>query len=66
MFNSFGNLEVDDEAAILFVDFASGASLQISGTAQVQWTSPGSPGDDGEVKRTVSFSVESVVRMGLQ
>lgn len=65
MFNSFGNLAVDDEAALLFVDFASGASVQLSGTAQVQWTAPGSPGDDGGVGRRVVVTVKSVVALGL-
>lgn len=61
MFNSFGNLAVDDEAALLFLDFATGATLHLSGTAQVQWTSPGADGDDGGVGRRVLFSVDSVV-----
>jgi uncharacterized protein len=61
MFNSFGNLAVDDEAALLFVDVATGASLQLSGTAQVEWTTPGADGDDGGVGRRVAFSVGSVV-----
>jgi predicted pyridoxine 5'-phosphate oxidase superfamily flavin-nucleotide-binding protein len=61
MFNSFGNLAVDDEAALLFVDFVAGTSLQLSGTAQVEWTSPGAAGDDGGVGRRVAFSVGSVV-----
>jgi predicted pyridoxine 5'-phosphate oxidase superfamily flavin-nucleotide-binding protein len=64
MFNSFGNLAVDDEAALLFVDFATGASLQLSGTAQVEWTSPGADGDDGGVGRRVAFTVGSVVALG--
>jgi predicted pyridoxine 5'-phosphate oxidase superfamily flavin-nucleotide-binding protein len=61
MFNSFGNLMVDDEAALLFIDFADGATLHVSGTAQVRWTSPGADGDDGGVGRRVEFSVTSVV-----
>ncbi|WP_096285741.1 pyridoxamine 5'-phosphate oxidase family protein [Mycobacterium ahvazicum] len=61
MFNSFGNLAVDDEAALLFVDVATGASLQLSGTAQVEWTRPGAEGDDGGVGRRVAFTVGSVV-----
>jgi uncharacterized protein len=64
MFNSFGNLAIDDEAALLFVDFASGGTLHVSGTAQVQWTSPGVEGDDGGVGRRVEFSVRSVVASG--
>ncbi|ORV45851.1 pyridoxamine 5'-phosphate oxidase family protein [Mycobacterium conspicuum] len=61
MFNSFGNLAVDDEAALLFVDFATGATLQISGTAEVQWSARAASGDDGGVGRHVTFSVDSVV-----
>jgi uncharacterized protein len=65
LFNSFGNLAVDDEAALLFIDFLSGATLHISGTAQVQWTHPGVAGDDGGVGRHVAFSVDSVVALGV-
>jgi hypothetical protein len=61
MFNSFGNLAVNDEAALLFIDFATGASLHVSGTAQVQWTTPGAAGDDGGVGRRVAFAVSDVV-----
>ena len=64
MFNSFGNLAVDDEAALLFVDVTTGASLQLSGTAKVEWTSPGADGDDGGVGRRVVFTVGSVVASG--
>ncbi|MBV8789393.1 MAG: pyridoxamine 5'-phosphate oxidase family protein [Mycobacterium sp.] len=63
MFNSLGNLAVDDEAALLFVDFVTGASLHLSGTAQVRWTAPGAAGDDGGVGRSVAFSVEAVVAL---
>jgi predicted pyridoxine 5'-phosphate oxidase superfamily flavin-nucleotide-binding protein len=64
MFNSFGNLAVDDEAALLFTDFTTGATLQVSGTAEVQWTTPGAVGDDGGVGRRVAFSVGAVVALG--
>ncbi|GAA4536264.1 pyridoxamine 5'-phosphate oxidase family protein [Mycobacterium paraffinicum] len=62
MFNSFGNLAVDDEAALLFLDFETGATLHITGTAQVRWTTPGGPGDDGGVGRNVAFAVHAVAR----
>jgi hypothetical protein len=62
MFNSFGNLAVDDEAALLFIDFASGAALHVTGTAQVRWTDPGASGDEGGVGRRVAFSVGAVSR----
>jgi predicted pyridoxine 5'-phosphate oxidase superfamily flavin-nucleotide-binding protein len=64
MFNSFGNLAVDDEAALLFIDFVNGASVHLSGTARVEWTSPDADGDDGGVGRRVAFSVDSVVALG--
>ena len=37
MFNSLGNLEVDPTAALLFIDFPSGCTLQLSGSAYVKW-----------------------------
>jgi uncharacterized protein len=64
MFNSFGNLAVDDEAALLFIDFATGAALHLSGIARVQWTTPGAAGDDGGVGRRVAFTVGEVVLLG--
>jgi uncharacterized protein len=64
MFNSFGNLAVDDKAALLFIDFVTGATLHLSGSAQVQWTHPGAAGDDGGVGRHVAFSIDSVVALG--
>ena len=64
MFNSFGNLAVDDEAALLFIDFLTGATLHISGSAQVQWTHPGVASDGGGVGRHVAFSIDSVVALG--
>jgi predicted pyridoxine 5'-phosphate oxidase superfamily flavin-nucleotide-binding protein len=64
MFNSFGNLAVDDEAAVLFVDFATGATLHVSGSARVQWTPLSAAGDDGGVGRRVAFSIDEVVALG--
>ncbi|MET0900650.1 MAG: pyridoxamine 5'-phosphate oxidase family protein [Mycobacterium sp.] len=64
MFNSFGNLAVDDEAALLFTDFTTGATVQMSGAARLQWTQPGEPGDDGGVGRRVEFAATAVVTRG--
>ncbi|MYS23694.1 hypothetical protein GA0115240_15513 [Streptomyces sp. DvalAA-14] len=61
MFNSFGNLAVDPEAALLFFDFRDGRTVQLSGTAEVRWGAPGSPGDDGGTGRRVVFTVQHVV-----
>jgi hypothetical protein len=61
MFNSLGNLAVDDSAALLFVDFVTGRALQLSGTAVVEWTDPGTAGDDGGTGRRVRVRPEAVV-----
>lgn len=55
MFNSLGNIAVDPAAAVLFIDFATGATVAISGTAAVVW-----PDDDG-TDRGVVFTAEAVV-----
>ncbi|HTY28298.1 MAG TPA: pyridoxamine 5'-phosphate oxidase family protein, partial [Mycobacterium sp.] len=61
MFNSLGNLAVDDAAALLFLDFTGGTALHLSGTAVVEWTDPGMAGDDGGTGRRVRFTPEEVV-----
>jgi hypothetical protein len=61
MFNSLGNLAIDDTAALLFVDFITGRTVHLSGTAAVGWTTPGSAGDDGNTGRRVRFAVRDVV-----
>ena len=58
MFNSFGNLTVNPEAALLFIDFRAGVTLHLSGTASVEWGQPGAPGDDGRTGRRVRFDLE--------
>jgi predicted pyridoxine 5'-phosphate oxidase superfamily flavin-nucleotide-binding protein len=61
MFNSFGNLAVNPEAALLFIDFAAGGTLHLSGTASVEWSQPGRPGDDGRTGRRGRFTLERLV-----
>ncbi len=58
MFNSFGNLEIDPTAALLFVDFESGRTLALSGRAVVDWEKSAAGGDTG---RSVRFTIERVV-----
>ncbi|HEY3604988.1 MAG TPA: pyridoxamine 5'-phosphate oxidase family protein, partial [Sporichthyaceae bacterium] len=65
MFNSFGNLVENPEAALLFVDFATGRALHISGTAELEWSAPGGPGDDGGTGRRVRVRPERVVEVDL-
>jgi uncharacterized protein len=60
MFNSFGNLSVDPTAALLFLDFRRGTTLQLSGTAAVRWDDPAA-GDDVHTGRRVEFAPQQVV-----
>ncbi|WP_406344492.1 pyridoxamine 5'-phosphate oxidase family protein [Streptomyces sp. NBC_00648] len=53
MFLTLGNLEADPRAGLLFVDWADGTTLQLSGTARTVFAA-------GE--RTVRFAVERAVR----
>jgi predicted pyridoxine 5'-phosphate oxidase superfamily flavin-nucleotide-binding protein len=62
MFNSFGNIAVDPTASLLFVDFKDGTTLHLSGTAAIEWTAPGVPGDDGHTGRRVRFTPKRVVQ----
>jgi predicted pyridoxine 5'-phosphate oxidase superfamily flavin-nucleotide-binding protein len=57
MFNSFGNLFVDPTAALLFVDFTRGATLQLSGTASLHWGGA----SDG---RRVLFTPDELLAIG--
>jgi predicted pyridoxine 5'-phosphate oxidase superfamily flavin-nucleotide-binding protein len=56
MFNSLGNIIIEPAAALLFLDFTARRALQVSGTAVVEWVSPGSPGDDGGTGRRVRLT----------
>lgn len=60
IFNSFGNLFVDPSAALLFVDFGSGSTLQLSGTAEVRWDLD-SVDDDAPTGRRVVFVPQAVL-----
>lgn len=61
MFNSLGNISVDPSAALLFVDFSTGARLHLSGTAELEWLTPGAPGDDGGTGRRIHFHPTVIV-----
>jgi predicted pyridoxine 5'-phosphate oxidase superfamily flavin-nucleotide-binding protein len=61
MFNSLGNLAVSPETALLFADFTTGVTLQLSGTARIEWGEAGRPGDDGHSGRIVRFELDQLV-----
>nr|WP_255426954.1 pyridoxamine 5'-phosphate oxidase family protein [Pseudonocardia sp. C8] len=62
LFNSMGNIAVNPEASLLFIDFHEGTSLQFSGEAYLDWHPPGVPGDDSGTGRRVRFLPLEVVR----
>jgi predicted pyridoxine 5'-phosphate oxidase superfamily flavin-nucleotide-binding protein len=59
MFNTLGNLSADPTAALLFVDFATGAALHLSGRAEIDWSAKASTEFAG-VERVLRFHVERV------
>jgi hypothetical protein len=61
LFNSFGNLAVNPEAALLFPDFGTGRTLYLSGTAEVEWDAAARPGDDGSTGRRAVFTPQRLV-----
>jgi hypothetical protein len=61
-FNSLGNIASYPRAGLLVPDFASGAALQISGTARVLWDDPGLAAFPG-AERLVAIDVERVLEL---
>ena len=53
MFQTLGNIASDDRAGLLVIDFDSGSTLQLSGTARIVW----------QPERRVEFRVERVVEV---
>lgn len=60
MFNTLGNLELQPEAGLLFVDFERGATLQVTGTASGTWA-PGDLARFHGARRVVAFDVQDVL-----
>jgi predicted pyridoxine 5'-phosphate oxidase superfamily flavin-nucleotide-binding protein len=62
-FNTLGNILLDPRAGLLFVDFAAGATIQMTGAAEIRWnfetTNPAHAG----AQRMVAFDVECVTRI---
>ncbi|WP_051698708.1 PNPOx family protein [Streptomyces albus] len=53
---TFGNLELDARCGLLFVDWESGHTLQVTGECHVDWQDRSAPG----ARRTVHFTVHRV------
>lgn len=61
-FNTIGNLLLDPRVGVLFVDFARGHLLQLSGRAQIDWRSPAVARTPG-AQRLVTVRIEHVVEL---
>ncbi len=61
-FNTIGNLMVDPRAGLLFIDFATGSLLQMSGHTEIDWDSPALAEFPG-ARRLVYFNVEAIVEI---
>lgn len=60
MFNTLGNIAEYPRAGLLFIDFASGRALQLSGIATISWAAEQAlPG----AERVVEFQIEQVIEL---
>jgi len=62
MFQTLGNLEVDPRAGLVFVDFETGRTLQLTGRARVIWDGPEVERVPG-AERLVEFEIVAVVEL---
>lgn len=60
MFNTLGNITVNPNAGLLFIDFNEGRTLQITGTAAVDWSSERARGFAG-AERVIDFEIDEVI-----
>ena len=61
-FNTIGNLLRDPRAGFLFVDFATGSLLQLTGQAEIDWDSEAISSIPGS-RRLVTFDIEEIVEL---
>jgi hypothetical protein len=59
MYMTLGNLELNQAAGLLFLDWATGDALHLTGRARIDWNPRDVPG----AERLVSFEVERVLHV---
>lgn len=62
MFNTLGNLLVNPRSGLLFFDFQTGGTLQLTGEAEILWEAQHTKRFPG-AKRVVTFHVEEVIHI---
>lgn len=60
MFNTLGNITVNPNAGLLFMDFNGGRTLQLTGTAAIDWSAGRVSGFAG-AERVVDFEIDEVI-----
>ena len=60
MFNTLGNIAVNPAVGLLFVDFESGRTLQVSGRATVDWDRVRSSQLDDKAQRVTDVEIDEV------
>jgi len=60
MFNTLGNLTVNPHAGLLFIDFDSGRTLQLTGRASIDW-SPERVRTFPGAERVIDFALEQII-----
>ena len=60
MFNTLGNIAVNPSAGLLFIDFESGRTLQLTGNAAIDWNSERAKAFPG-AERVVDFELDEIV-----
>jgi ferredoxin-NADP reductase/predicted pyridoxine 5'-phosphate oxidase superfamily flavin-nucleotide-binding protein len=58
-FNTIGNLVIDPRVGLLFVDFATGGLLHVTGRAKVDWAPP--EAQDPAVLRVIEVEIDQVI-----
>lgn len=62
MFNTLGNLQVDARAGLLFIDFETGDTLQVTGEAEILWAAHHVRRFAG-AQRVVAFNIEETLHV---
>ena len=62
MFQTLGNLTADPRVGLVFADFETGATLQITGRARIRWERPGFADLPG-AERAFEVDVDEVVEI---
>lgn len=58
--NTLGNLAVNPHAGLLFIDFGSGRTLQLAGTASIDWN-PERAQTFAGAERVVDFELDEII-----